>query len=111
MTFQDIFESCVKLNNMIPIGVYIKHDQIKLTARKSRMLREPETRSKHSRENPKYVWMHPPKKILLNVYDELFVLSEKNDKDNMKDPSKPKEDDSEANGASKVTQNQGKKAQ
>lgn len=26
MTFQDIFESCVKFNNMIPIGVYRKHD-------------------------------------------------------------------------------------
>lgn len=44
------------------------------------------------------------------MYDELFVLSEKNDKENMKDPSKPK-DDGEANGASKVMQNQGKKVQ
>ena len=26
MIFQDIFESCVKFNNMIPIGVYRKHD-------------------------------------------------------------------------------------
>lgn len=28
MNFQDVFESCVKFNNMIPIGVYRKHSEI-----------------------------------------------------------------------------------
>ena len=27
MNFQDVFESCVKFNNMIPIGVYRKHSE------------------------------------------------------------------------------------
>ena len=48
--------------------------------------------------------------IQLNIInDQLFVLTEKNDKENLKDPSKTKED-AEANGG-KLTQNQGKKAQ
>ena len=49
--------------------------------------------------------------IQLNIInDQLFVLTEKNDKENLKDPSKTKED-TEANGAGKLTQNQGKKVQ
>jgi len=29
-----------------------------------------------------YVWLHPPKKIELNIHDQLFVLCEKRDKEN-----------------------------
>lgn len=54
--------------------------------------------------------MHPPRNIQLNVYDELFVLSEKNDKENLKDPTKAKEE-GDVNGANKAMQNQGKKIQ
>jgi hypothetical protein len=54
------------------------------------------------------VWLHPPRNIQLNAYDELFVLCEKNEKDNLQDASKAK-DDVEANGVKNIQQNQGKK--
>jgi hypothetical protein len=36
------------------------------------------------------VWLHPPKKIELNFYDELFVLCENVEKENHKDNQKEK---------------------
>jgi len=35
-----------------------------------------------------YVWLHPPKKIELSIFDELFVLSEKNEKETAQESQK-----------------------
>ena len=53
------------------------------------------------------MWLHPPRGIELSIYDELFVLCEKNDKENIQDAAKAKSDLLGAQGAS--MKNEGKK--
>jgi hypothetical protein len=38
------------------------------------------------------MWLHPPRNIELSVYDELFVLCEKNEKQNLQESQKAKND-------------------
>lgn len=74
MVFQDIFEHCVK-NNMIPIGVYKRQDeQTTSTMKFANNQQENKSealggRSDEKTQRKSYVWMHPPKKIELNIYD------------------------------------------
>ena len=87
MVFQDIFEHCVK-NKMIPIGVY-KRQEEHTTSNSMKFgngQQENKTEAIGGRSEEKtlrksYVWMHPPKKIELNNYDQLFVLCENNEKE------------------------------
>lgn len=90
MYFSDIFEFCVKRkpNSMIPIAVYKKHTDdssdtiIKVGEQDGKTDgiggSRPEERNQQRKS---YVWLHPPRKIELSIYDELFVLCEKDEKD------------------------------
>jgi len=50
------------------------------------------TRSDDTSPKKSYVWLHPPKKIELNIHDQLFVLCEKREKENQFDKNKGKID-------------------
>ena len=74
---------------MIPIAIYKKHsddNRINTKIGEEDGKNEPiaGNRSEERGANRKsYVWLHPPRKIELNVYDELFVLCEKDEKDDI----------------------------
>ena len=55
-----------------------------------------------------YVWLHPPKKIVLNLYDELFVLCEKSEKENVKEQKKNNDGNTDSVGG-KSNKSEGKK--
>lgn len=57
--------------------------------------------------------MHPPKKIELNIYDQLFVLCEKSEKENLLETQKAKSDlnSGQAGNLGKTIKNEGKKIQ
>jgi len=87
MVFQDIYEHCVK-SKMIPIGVYKRHDEQTSTTRPGQKDNKTEGlggRGEEKTQRKSYVWLHPPKKIELNIYDQLFVLCEKSEKENLQD--------------------------
>ena len=79
MQWCDVFENCVKFHNMIPIGVYKRHDQYSSTNDN----KNDDFGGQGDEKNQKkqYVWLHPPKAIELSIFDMLFVLSEKSDKE------------------------------
>jgi hypothetical protein len=113
MVFQDIYEHCVK-NNMIPIGIYKRQDEFSMANFKGRnnagnnKNADIGSRSEEKTQRKSYVWMHPPKKIELNIYDQLFVLCENNQKENQ--DQKSKIDLSAAqSGTGKNIKNEGKK--
>lgn len=75
MVFQDIYEHCVK-NNMIPIGIYKRQDEYTAAAQMKfrntqggNKAQDIGSRSEEKAQRKSYVWMHPPKKIELNIYD------------------------------------------
>jgi hypothetical protein len=87
MVFQDIFEHCVK-NNMIPIGVYKRHDEQSTAANLKNLGTRLENKTEalggrgdEKTQRKSYVWLHPPKKIELNIHDQIFVLCEKSEKE------------------------------
>jgi hypothetical protein len=72
---------------MIPIAIYKRHEESS-SATGVRVGNMPDGksdigggRSEERSQRKNYVWLHPPRKIELNVYDEIFVLCEKNEKD------------------------------
>jgi len=114
MVFCDIFEYCVKFNNMIPIAVYKRHsDDSGAQANKASNL-ESKTdgmggRADEKSQKKSYMWLHPPRRIELSICDELFVLCERNEKDTMQEISKAKSDISQPNQSGKPMKNEGKK--
>jgi hypothetical protein len=67
-------------------------------------------RSDEKTQRKSYVWMHPPKKIELNIYDQLFVLCENNEKENLANEQKSKMDMTQGQGTlGKNIKNEGKK--
>lgn len=68
-------------------------------------------RSDEKTQRKSYVWMHPPKKIELNIYDQLFVLCENNEKENIQDAQKSKMDVGQGSAGTlgKNIKNEGKK--
>ena len=76
----EVFENCVKFHGMIPIGVYKRHQE---DASQQDDKNDDFGPARNDEKNLKkqYVWLHPPKKIELSIFDELFVLSEKNEKE------------------------------
>ena len=71
MVFQEIYEHCVK-NGMIPIGVYKRHEessQLPGTTQTEAKMEALGGRSEEKTQRKSYVWLHPPKKIELNIYD------------------------------------------
>ena len=70
LTYASVFEFCVK-RNQVPIGIFRRDiDDYKQST-------GTEHQESHGKLKP-HVWMHPPKNLELSVYDELFVLCEKN---------------------------------
>ena len=119
MVFQDIFEHCVK-NNMIPIGIYKRQDEQTTSSSMKFGNNQQENksealggRSDEKTQRKSYVWMHPPKKIELNIYDQLFVLCENNEKENLQESQKSKIDVGQGSSGSlgKNIKNEGKKIQ
>lgn len=113
MVFQDIYQHCVK-NNMIPIGVYKRQDEQTSSSTKTENKADAlGGRSEEKTQRKSYVWLHPPKQIELNIYDQLFVLCEKNEKENPHDAQKSKVDIGTGQGGSlgKNIKNEGKKIQ
>ena len=70
-------------------------------------------RSEEKTQRKSYVWLHPPKKIELNIYDQLFVLCEKNEKESMPDNQKAKSElgSGQTGNLGKSIKNEGKKIQ
>jgi hypothetical protein len=75
---------------MIPIGVYKRHDE-QTTSQAMHKFGKKEgdnqaeglsARGEEKTQRKSYVWLHPPKKIELNIYDQIFVLGEKSLKEN-----------------------------
>lgn len=59
------------------------------------------------------MWLHPPRNIELSIYDELFVLCEKNENQNIQESQKAKNDvgSSQFGSSGKTMKNEGKKIQ
>jgi hypothetical protein len=89
MVFQDIYEYCVRFNNMIPIAVYKKHNDESGSESKFEPTKDGKegmgVRGEEKTQRKSYMWLHPPKLIELSIVDELFVLCEKNEKDTIQD--------------------------
>ena len=66
-------------------------------------------RGEEKAQKKSYMWLHPPRGIELSIYDEPFVLCEKNDKENIQDAAKAKTDLLGTQG--KSMKNEGKKIQ
>mmetsp|Transcript_13235 Transcript_13235/g.20663 ORF Transcript_13235/g.20663 Transcript_13235/m.20663 type:complete len:217 (-) Transcript_13235:20-670(-) len=113
MVFSDIFEYCVKFNNMIPIAVYKRHsDDPANTGNKFQGNQDLKadglgTRADEKTQRKSYMWLHPPRKIELSISDELFVLCEKNVKESMQENQK----DKTPPPGGKPLKNEGKKIQ
>eukprot|EP00347_Sterkiella_histriomuscorum_P011662 403371596 len=78
LSFASIFESCLKHFNMIVIGVYKRH----FDDANSNGQNQGEPREFRNNKKP-YVWLHPPKFAELSIHDELFVLCDKDPKENI----------------------------
>jgi len=85
--------------NTLPIGIYKRHTENNNTQPNFVSGQTPQskasnmgTRSDDTSPKKSYVWLHPPKKIELNIHDQLFVLCEKREKENQFDKNKGKID-------------------
>lgn len=76
LLFSNVFEFCVNKHNIIPIAVYKRHIEDKNIVPGQNETKEDKNNSKP------YVWFHPPRNLELTHHDELFVLCDKNPKDN-----------------------------
>jgi hypothetical protein len=103
---------------MIPIGVYKRHDEQSTAANLKNLGNNQENktealggRGEEKTQRKSYVWLHPPKKIELNIYDQLFVLCEKSEKENLLETQKAKSDlnSGQAGNLGKTIKNEGKK--
>ena len=72
---------------MIPIGVYKRHQEDSSQQEDKNDDFGP-GRNDDKNLKKQYVWLHPPKKIELSIFDELFVLSEKNEKESQQESQK-----------------------
>ena len=118
MYFCDIFEFCVKNkpNSMIPIAIYKKHSDDSNTA--MRVGGQPDgkgdfgaTRSEERIQRKSYVWLHPPRKIELAQFDQLFVLCENAEKDDIKADLKDTQGETNTATLGGSLKNEGKKMQ
>ena len=82
-TFKNVFEHCVKHYGMVPLGVY------KQTNDDQPLIHQGEGNNSQQNQEKKnhkpYMWLHPPQNLELDVHDELFVLSEKNPKESLRE--------------------------
>ena len=77
MYFSDIFEFCVKSKpSKIPIAIYKRHTEDNTNASGQIGSVQQDNTDKERTQRKFYVWLHPPRKIELQPYDELFVLTE-----------------------------------
>lgn len=93
---------------MIPIGVYKRHQEDSSQQDDKNDDFGP-GRNDEKNLKKQYVWLHPPKKIELSIFDELFVLSEKNEKETAQESQKNVPD--AANLEEKNLKNSGQKIQ
>lgn len=90
MVFSEIFEFCVN-RQQIPIAVYKRHSEDASTVPQlnfnqgaiENKVDGMGSRGEEKAQKKSYMWLHPPRGIELSIYDELFVLCEKNDKENI----------------------------
>ena len=90
MVFSEIFEFCVN-RQQIPIAVYKRHSEDassvpQLNFNQGAIENKVDgmgSRGEEKAQKKSYMWLHPPRGIELSIYDELFVLCEKNDKENI----------------------------
>ena len=119
MIFADVFETCVKYHNMIPIAVYKRHSDDNSSGNKfsqNQKDNKPEglaggSRTEEKTQRKSYVWLHPPRKIELSIYDELFVLCERNERDDIADGQKAKTEPGQGGSTGSNLKNEGKKIQ
>jgi hypothetical protein len=82
-TFSDVFEYCVG-KQQIPIAVYKRHTEdltiVNTIQQEGKVDDGMGVRGEEKNQKKSYMWLHPPKNIELSVFDELFVLCEKNEK-------------------------------
>jgi len=109
--FWNVFEYCLRNYNMVVLGVYKRREDINCTLAEELWGSDKGNYKKNNKkktsaagganaaddsQGPKgfipgqgpgkpYVWLHPPKDIELSPSDELFVLSDRNLMDSMKD--------------------------
>lgn len=82
MLFCDIYENCVKFWNMIPIAIYKRHqDERSFNGQQENKAEAFGNHGEEKTQRKQYVWLHPPKNIELSIYDELFVLCEKSERE------------------------------
>ena len=99
LVFMHVYEYCLRHYNMVVIGVYKRRDdaQHKVGEKLNFLKKNGKKKggasasgaakfsnSSHPPGKP-YVWLHPPKNITLSQNDELFVLSDRNLVDSLKD--------------------------
>ena len=67
---------------MIPLGVYkqTNDDQPLINSGEANY-----NQQNSGKNNKPYMWLHPPQDLELDVHDELFVLSEKNPKESLRE--------------------------
>lgn len=80
MQFSDVFEYCVN-RHQIPIAVYKRHTEEKDPIQLGNNKEEDQdqglgVKNEEKSQKKSYMWLHPPRNIELNIYDELFVLCE-----------------------------------
>ena len=118
--FSDIYEYCVKQEGIIPIAIYKRHTDEqsgsaqKFTGNDGQANKDSAGGVKQDdTKTPKksYVWLHPPKKIVLNLYDELFVLCEKSEKENVQEQKKANNEANSQSVGGKSNKTEGKKIQ
>lgn len=75
---------------MIPIAVYKHHTEDIINYRNAGGKYNQKDakdgmggRGEEKSQRKSYMWLHPPKLIELSIQDELFVLCEKNEKDDI----------------------------
>jgi hypothetical protein len=113
MIFSDVFEYCVKYYNMIPIAIYKRHtdenlDEVAINIKENKPDGLAGGFNDEKSKRKSYVWLHPPRKVELSIYDQLFVLSEKNDREELHEGKDKKESEKTSSDAIN-SKNDGKK--
>ena len=68
-------------------------------------------KSEEKSQKKSYMWLHPPRNIELSIYDELFVLCEKSEKENVQEQKKANNDANSQSVGGKSNKTEGKKIQ
>ena len=74
MIFSDVFEYCVKYYNMIPIAIYKRDtdenlDEVAINMKESKPNGLASGFNDEKTARKSYVWLHPPRKVELSIYD------------------------------------------